>query len=662
MMRLQRGFIAMRGTVTGKLIASHMPDGSTPKPGDLITINIDQTLCQDATGTTVANYLTGIPGLKRLKPKLAVFYHDHNIVGFGDPRNANDGLYLQTVAAHYGAWFSKAGGGICHDVHIAHFSRPGETMVGSDSHTPTMGAVGMLAIGTGGMNVVVAMLTGKFQFICPRVVGVRLRGEFKPFVEAKDLILEMLRRRGTDSSVNAVIEYFGPGAEKMTVEQRATVVNMGAELGATTSVFASDENTRRYFEAQGRSGDWRELLPDADAEYDEMMEIDLDQLEPLVAVPHNPGNIKKISDVKGTPIHQVVVGSCTNARVSDLAAFARFLEKRPVKPGVQVVVTPASQQVMRMATEMGIISTLYAAGAQVTQPGCGACIGQHSAPADNTNSFRTINRNFIGRCGTHSAGVYLGSPSSAAAAAISGEIVDPRELATELGIEDRGIYIPSAYITDNNFLVPPRERPEEVKIVRPPTIGPAIGNEAYPSKLDGVVAIKVGDKVSTDTITPAGRFLADRSNIERYSQGTFHDLDPEFAERAVQIKDGGKHGVIIAGESYGEGSSREHAALCPMYLGIKMVIAKGFQRIHRENLINYGIIPAVFTNASDYDHLSQGDEIKCDDVIEQLGNDSGVLKLRTVSGEITVKHGLYAEQVAIIKAGTKLNYLAQQHA
>ena len=652
----------MKGTVTGKLIASHMPPGSDPKPGDLITIAIDQTLCQDATGTTVANYLTGIPNLKQFKPKLAVFYHDHNIVGFGDPRNANDGLYLQTVAAHYCAWFSKAGGGICHDVHIAHFARTGETIIGSDSHTPTMGAVGMLAIGTGGMNVVVAMVTGKFQFVAPRVVGVRLTGSFKPFVEAKDLILEVLRRRSTDTSVNAVIEYFGPGAERMIVEQRATVVNMGAELGATTSVFGSDANTRRYFEAQGRPEAWSELLPDPGAEYDEITEIDLDALEPLVAIPHNPGNIKKISEVAGTPIHQVVVGSCTNARISDLVAFARFLEKRPVKPGVHVVVTPASQQVMRMATEMGVISTLYAAGAQVTQPGCGACIGQHSAPPDNTNSFRTINRNYIGRCGTRSAGVYLGSPSAAAAAAVSGEIVDPRKLASELGIDDPGIFIPRSYITDNNFLVRPSERPQEVEIIRPPTIGPAIGNTAYPAALDGVVAIKAGDKISTDTITPAGRFLADRSNIERYSQGTFFDLDPEFAARATEIKNGGRHGVIVAGDSYGEGSSREHAALCPMYLGVKMVIAKGFQRIHRENLINYGIIPAVFTNPADYDKLEQGAEISCVDILTQLGNGSGELKLQTAAGKITVRLDLHPDQIAIIKAGTKLNFLAQQHA
>ena len=651
----------MRGTVTGKLITSHVPEGSDPKPGDLITIEIDQTLCQDATGTTVANYLTGIPGLKRIVPKLGVFYHDHNIVGFGDPRNANDGLYLQTTAARYGCWFSKAGGGICHDVHIAHFARSGETIVGSDSHTPTMGAIGMLAIGTGGMNVVVAMITGKFQFVCPRVVGVRLAGQFRPFVEAKDLILEILRRRGTNTSVNAVIEYFGPGAAAMTIEQRATVVNMGAELGATTSVFPSDAKTLSFFQSQGRPDAYRELLPDAESVYDEIMEIDLGKLEPMVATPHNPGNIAAIRDQAGIPIHQVVVGSCTNARISDLVAFARFLEKRPVSPGVQVVVTPASQQVMRMATEMGIISTLYAAGAQVTQPGCGACIGQHSAPADNTNSFRTVNRNFIGRSGTRSAGVYLGSPSAAAAAAITGEITDPRELAIDLGIQDRGIFTPQSYIRDNNFLVPPPSRPEDVEIVRPPTIGPAIGNSAYPDSLEGVIVIKAGDNVSTDTITPAGRFLADRSNIERYSQGTFYDLDPEFAERATAIKESGRHGVIVAGASYGEGSSREHAALCPMFLGIKLVVAKSFQRIHRENLINYGIIPATFERESDYDALREGGALSAADILEQLENGGGLLKLHTDGREIVVRHDLHPEQVAMIRAGTKLNHLAQRH-
>lgn len=651
----------MRGTVTGKLIAGHMPAGSEPKPGELISINVDQILCQDATGTTVANYLTGIPDLKRIKPRLGVFYHDHNIVGFGDPRNANDGLYLQTVAARYGCWFSKAGGGICHDVHIAHFARSGETMIGSDSHTPTMGAVGMLAIGTGGMNVVVAMLTGKFQFVCPQVVGVRLTGSFRPFVEAKDLILEILRRRGTNTSVNKVIEYFGPGAEAMTVEQRATVVNMGAELGATTSVFGADEQTRRYFESQGRPDAYRKLLPNPDAEYEEVMEIDLDRLEPLVALPHNPGNIEPLKEHAGTPIHQVVVGSCTNARISDLAVFARFLEKRPVKSGVQVVVTPASQQVMRMATEMGIISALYTAGAQVTHPGCGACIGQHSAPADDTNSFRTINRNFLGRSGARTAGVYLGSPSAAAAAAVTGEITDPRKLAAELGISDPGIFAPENYVTENNFLVPPPEKPEEVKIIRPPTIGPAIGNTAYPENLDGIVAIKVGDNISTDTITPAGRFLADRSNIEKYSQGTFYDLDPGFAARASEIKNAGRHGIIVAGESYGEGSSREHAALCPMYLGIKMVVAKSFQRIHRENLINYGIIPCTFENSSDYEKLEQDVEIKCENVLEQLESGDGLIKLDASGRLITLRHDLHPDQIDIIKAGTKLNYLAHQH-
>ena len=583
--------------IVEKVISSHLVSGEL-KAGSEVAIRIDHTLTQDSTGTMAYLQLEAM-GVDRVKTKRSVAYVDHNMLQAG-PENADDHKYLQTVAARHGVWFSRPGNGICHQVQLERFSLPGETLLGSDSHTPTCGAAGMLAIGAGGLDVAVAMAGGAYYFTMPKVCRVTLTGHLKPMVAAKDVILELLRRVGVKGGVGKIFEYFGEGLMSLSVPERATIANMGAETGATTSIFPSDRKTREFFAARGRAGDWRELLADPDAEYDEEITIDLSSLHPMAAQPNSPDNVTEVSKIAGLPIDQVCIGSCTNSSFCDMMRVAGILAGRHVAPNVSLTVSPGSRQVLKALAANGALAKLIAAGARVLECGCGPCIGMGQAPATDAVSLRTFNRNFYGRSGTPSAKVYIVGPETAAVSAVTGHLTDPE---TWDGGEPP-YRVPELFDIDDGMLIRPPRDGSQVEVVRGPNIKPVPRTEPPAETLAGRALIKLGDNITTDHIMPSNaKLLPYRSNIPYLADYCLTPCDEGFPARAKAA--GG--GFIVAGENYGQGSSREHAALAPLYLGVKAVLAKSFARIHRANLLNNGILPLVFTSAEDYEAASEGE-------------------------------------------------------
>ncbi len=640
----------MGRNIVQKILESHLVEGKL-EPGTEIAIRIDQTLTQDATGTMAYLQFEAM-GVPKVRTELSVSYVDHNTLQDGF-ENADDHRYLQTVAAKHGIYYSKAGNGICHQVHLERFGRPGKTLLGSDSHTPTGGGVGMLAIGAGGLDVAVAMGGGPFYLTCPRVVKVNLRGRLKPWVSAKDAILALLEMLTTKGNVGTVLEYGGAGVRTLSVPERATITNMGAELGVTTSVFPSDAVTRDFLEAQQRSDQWEELAADTDAKYDKVINLNLGALVPRMAKPHSPDNIATVKELAGTAVDQVMVGSCTNSSYRDLMLVATVLKGKRIHPDVSFGVAPGSRQVLEMIAKKGGLADLIASGARILESACGFCIGVGQAPRTDAVSIRTSNRNFEGRSGTKSAKVFLASPESAVAAALTGVITDPRDL----GIPYPRIKQPAAFWIDDSMVLPPSDRPETVSVFRGPNIGDPPASDGLPDAVTGVVTIKVGDKVTTDHIMPAGSRLKYRSNIPKYAEFVFEGVDPDFSRKALENKRTGIHNVIVAGASYGQGSSREHAAICPMYLGVKAVIAKSFERIHAANLINFGIVPLLFANESDYDAVSPGERVVIDNLREALQAGSDLVLTTAAGGTIPLRCPLSSRQRDILLAGGMLNYV-----
>jgi aconitate hydratase len=650
----------MAQTLTHKILKNHLVEGEL-KAGEPIGIRIDQTLTQDATGTT-AFLLFESMGTARTQTDLSVSYVDHNMSQFG-PENHNDHLYLQTIASKSGAYHSRPGNGICHQVHLERFGKPGATLLGSDSHTPTSGGIGSLAIGAGGMDVAVAMGGGPFFMTCPKVIGVELTGKLNDWVASKDVILKLLSILTTKGNVGCVVEYFGEGVETLTVPQRATITNMGAELGVTASVFPSDEMTCQFLAAQDRDDVYEPMHADHEAPYDRVVEINLSDLEPMAACPSSPDNIAAIADIAGRKINQVVIGSCTNSSYTDMMMVAETLKGRKIDPSVELGIAPGSKQVLRMLAENGAMADLIAAGARLIESGCGPCIGQGFSPADGTVTLRTFNRNFAGRTGTKGDQAYLVSPETAVASAIMGEITDPRDMKNMMGVSYPKIKMPKEFDIDDSMIDAPvpADQASKVQVLRGPTIVVPESPKPLPETLDGNVLLKCGDKITTDHFMPAGVFLKYRSNVPEYSKSVFNCFNeegqPTFAERALALKKEGTAGVIIGGDSYGQGSSREHAALCPMYLGVRVVIAKAIERIHKANLINFCIVPIEFDNPMDYDKIGQGNQIEIADLIDAIKNSDSVTIADKTSGvEFTGKLTLSQRDRDILLAGGLLAY------
>ncbi len=633
-------------SIVQKIIKSHLVSGEM-KAGEEIGLRIDQTLTQDATGTMAYLQLEAME-IDRVKTELSIAYIDHNTLQSGF-ENADDHRYIQTVAKKHGVRFSRPGNGICHQVHLERFGVPGKTLIGSDSHTPTAGGIGMLGMGAGGLDVAVAMGGGAYYITMPRVIKVNLTGKLSDYTSAKDIILEVLRRLGVKGGVGAVIEYAGEGVATLSVPQRATITNMGAELGATSSIFPSDEVTLAFLKAQRREGDYTPLAPDADAVYDEEYTVDLSNLKPLAACPHSPDNVKAVSDLAGMKIDQVCIGSCTNSSLSDMLTVAAMLKGKTVHPDVSLSISPGSKQVYTMLAECGALADLIAAGARILECACGPCIGMGFSPKSGGISLRTFNRNFLARSGTADAGVYLVSPETAAASAIAGVFTDP----TTLGKAPE-IRLPEIYSVNDNLIELPAsaEEAKDVTVERGPNIKPIPKGQAPAENLECEIILKVGDNITTDHIMPVGaKILPSRANVPKLSEFCFTVCDMKFPERA-KAKGGG---VILGGHNYGQGSSREHAALVPLYLGTKAVIAKSFARIHMANLVNFGIVPMTLVNEGDYDKIAEGAEIRIDGFREAVANcDRAHL---TVNGEkIPLALNFSKRQREILLAGGTLNY------
>jgi len=643
-------------SITRKILSEHKVAGNL-EPGSELTIKIDQTLTQDATGTMTYLQLEAM-NAGRLKTELSVSYVDHNTLQEGF-ENADDHKYLQTVAAKYGVLYSRAGNGICHQVHLERFARPGKTLLGSDSHTPTAGGMGALAIGAGGLHVAIAMAQGTFTLTAPKVCKVNLTGKLSPWVSAKDVILEVLRRLTTKGNVGFVMEYAGPGVSALSVPERATITNMGAELGVTTSIFPSDEVTRTFLAAEDRGDQWVELKADLDAVYEKTMDIDLASIEPLAATPHSPGNISAIRELAGKPVDQVCIGSCTNSSYVDLMTAAGMLEGKTVHPNVSLVIAPGSRQVLQMITENGGLQSLLSAGARIAESACGFCIGMGQAPRSDAVSLRTSNRNFLGRSGTKSANVYLVSPQVAAAAAMTGVFTDPREL----GTKPPQIEVPARFKIDDRMIIEPPSDGSGAEIYRGASIGTPPVSDPMKERLVGEVTIKLEDKITTDHIMPAGARMKHRSNVPKYSEFVFEHVDGTFASRAAANRDKGVDNIIVAGLGYGQGSSREHAALCPMYLGVKMVVAKSIERIHRSNLINSGIVPATFVNEADSAQIAQGDQIEVPELRQQIATDENfALVVPSKNVRVELHCELLPEEREVLLAGGMLNFIKMQSA
>ena len=638
----------MGRTIAQKIIAEHLVSGEM-KVGQEIALRIDQTLTQDATGTMAYLEFESM-GIPRVKTQRSVAYVDHNTLQCGF-ENADDHRYLQTVAAKHGVYFSRPGNGICHQVHLERFGIPGRTLIGSDSHTPTAGGLGMLAFGAGGMDVAVAMGGGAYYITMPRMIRVELTGHLRPYVSAKDVSLELLRRLTVKGGVGAIVEWGGEGVATLSVPERATITNMGTELGATTSIFPSDEVTRRFLKAQGREADFVLLSSDADAVYDQTITIDLSAVKPMIACPHSPDRVVPVETLAGTKVDQVCIGSCTNSSLQDLLKTAAILKGKTVAPGVSVSVSPGSRQVLSMLADCGGLTQILASGVRLLECACGPCIGMGFAPNSEGISLRTFNRNFLGRSGTRDAQVYLVSPETAAASALTGCITDPTTLGQPLQVA-----VPEHFAVDDSAVLPPLtpEQAEHAPVLRGPNIKPFPQAKPFPSKLEGEVLLQVGDNITTDHIMPAGaKILPYRSNIPYLSQFCFEVCDPDFPRRAQQ-SDGS--GIIVGGSNYGQGSSREHAALVPMYLGVRCVIAKSFARIHAANLINAGILPLTFQNSEDYDAVAQGHRLTMEQVEQALRAGEGEVQDQTTGRSFPVRCDLTPRQQAIVLAGGLLNY------
>lgn len=638
----------MGRTIAQKIIAEHLISGEM-KVGQEIALRIDQTLTQDATGTMAYLEFESM-GIPRVKTQRSVAYVDHNTLQCGF-ENADDHRYLQTVAAKHGVYFSRPGNGICHQVHLERFGIPGRTLIGSDSHTPTAGGLGMLAFGAGGMDVAVAMGGGAYYITMPRMIRVELTGHLRPYVSAKDVSLELLRRLTVKGGVGAIVEWGGEGVATLSVPERATITNMGTELGATTSIFPSDEVTRRFLKAQGREEDFVPLSSDADAVYDQTITIDLSAVKPMIACPHSPDRVVPVETLAGTKVDQVCIGSCTNSSLQDLLKTAAILKGRTVAPGVSGSVSPGSRQVLSMLADCGGLTQILASGVRLLECACGPCIGMGFAPNSEGVSLRTFNRNFLGRSGTRDAQVYLVSPETAAASALTGYITDPTTLEQPLQVT-----VPEHFAVDDSAVLPPLtpEQAEHAPVLRGPNIKPFPQAKPFPSKLEGEVLLQVGDNITTDHIMPAGaKILPYRSNIPYLSQFCFEVCDPDFPRRAQQ-SDGS--GIIVGGSNYGQGSSREHAALVPMYLGVRCVIAKSFARIHAANLINAGILPLTFQNPKDYDAVAQGHRLTMEQVEQALRAGEGEVQDQTTGRSFPVRCDLTPRQQAIVLAGGLLNY------
>ena len=640
-------------TLTEKIIKDHIVDGEMIK-GTEIGLRIDQTLTQDATGTMAYLQFEAM-GVDRVKTERSVAYIDHNTLQSGF-ENADDHRFIGSVAKKHGIWFSRPGNGICHQVHLERFGVPGKTLIGSDSHTPTGGGIGMIAIGAGGQDVAVAMGGGAYYITCPKVVKVNLTGKLQPWVSAKDVILQVLRIMSVKGGVGKVIEYVGEGVKTLSVPERATITNMGAELGATTSIFPSDEITLSFLKAQERAEVWTELKADDDAVYDEVIDIDLSKLTPMAACPHSPDNIKTAEELSGMKIDQVCIGSCTNSSYVDMMKVAHILKGKTVHPDVSLAIAPGSKQVLNMIAENGALADMIAAGARILESACGPCIGMGQAPNSKGISLRTFNRNFLGRSGTKDGQIYLVSPELAAASAVAGVLVDPRTLGDMPEIK-----VPEHFKINDNMVVPPVAEADmdSVEVLRGPNIKPYPETAPLVESIGCQVSLKVGDNITTDHIMPAGaKILPLRSNIPAISQHCFTVCDEDFPRRAKNME----KSIIVGGSNYGQGSSREHAALAPLYLGIKAVLVKSFARIHRANLINAGILPLTFVNEADYDKIEQGDEIEIANVRADI--EAGKTQLTVVNKsknvEIPVLCELTGRTKDIILAGGLLDYTREQ--
>ena len=649
----ERIVVTMGLTLTEKILKAHLVDGEFVK-GQEIGIRIDQTLTQDATGT-MAYLEYEAMGVPRVRTEKSVAYIDHNTLQSGF-ENADDHRFIGSVCKKHGIYFSRPGNGICHQVHLERFGIPGKTLIGSDSHTPTGGGIGMIAIGAGGLDVAVAMGGGAYYITYPKIVKVNLTGKLSPWVSAKDVILEVLRRMSVKGGVGKVIEYCGEGVKTLTVPERATITNMGAELGATTSIFPSDETTLEFLKAQDRADVWSELKADDDAVYDEQIDIDLSQLIPLAACPHSPDNVKSVNEIGKLKIDQVCIGSCTNSSYVDMMKVAHILKGKTVDPSVSLAIAPGSKQVLNMIAENGALADMIAAGARILESACGPCIGMGQSPNSKGVSLRTFNRNFEGRSGTKDGQIYLVSPEMAAVSALTGYLTDPRTLGDMPEFK-----LPEHFKINDNMVVPPADEADmdSVEVLRGPNIKPFPQTSPLDDSIDCQVSLKVGDNITTDHIMPAGaKILPLRSNIPAISQHCFTVCDEDFPRRAKNM---GKS-IIVGGSNYGQGSSREHAALAPLYLGIKAVLVKSFARIHRANLINAGILPLTFVNEADYDKINQGDEIVLADVRADVEADMSKLTVvnKTTGVEIPVLCELTGRTKDIILAGGLLDYTREQ--
>lgn len=635
----------MGENITQKIIKSHLVSGEMIA-GQEISIKIDQTLTQDSTGTMAYLQFEAMK-IPRVKTKKSVAYIDHNTLQQGF-ENADDHKYIQTVAAKHGIYFSRPGNGICHQVHLERFGRPGWTLLGSDSHTPTGGGIGMLAIGAGGLDVAVAMAGGPYNLSMPKVCRVTLKGSLRPWVSAKDIILKILQLLSVKGGVGKVIEYAGPGVLSLTVPERATITNMGAELGATTSIFPSDQQTREFLKAQGREDDWIPLVADEDAVYDEEIELDLSTIEPMIARPHSPDNVVSVVEEEGTKVDQVAIGSCTNSSYLDLMKVAKILKGKTVHKDVSLVIAPGSKQVYTMLAQNGALADLIDAGARILESACGPCIGMGQAPATDAVSLRTFNRNFYGRSGTSSAQVYLVSPEVAAVSALTGMVTDPRGFGKAPELD-----MPKSFLVNDNSIIPPADDGSEIEVVRGPNIKPFPLSSELADRVEGLVLLKMEDNITTDHIMPSNaKLLPFRSNIPHLSNYCLTPVDETFPARAKE----NKGGFLVAGHNYGQGSSREHAALVPLYLGIKGVIAKSFARIHKSNLINSGIMPLVFEREEDYDLIDVNDRLELVDAISQV-KAGGLITIRNITKDIDIRLRLElsTREREMILAGGLLN-------
>ncbi len=638
----------MAGTVTEKILKQHIVEGAAAI-GEEVALKIDHTLTQDATGTMAYLQFEAI-GIDRVKTEVSVSFVDHNTLQT-DYKNPDDHRYLQSVAEKFGIYFSRPGNGICHQVFLERFARPGKTLIGSDSHTPTAGGIGSFALGAGGLDVAAAMAGAPFRIKYPTIVGVKLTGKLPDWVSAKDVILEVLRRIDVKGGVGKVLEYFGPGVKTLSVPDRATITNMGTETGCTTSIFPSDEITKAFLSAQDRGDQWISLEPDADATYDEIIDINLSELEPLVALPHSPGKVRPVRELMGMKVDQVSIGSCTNSSLRDLKVVANVLKGRTVAQNLHMTVSAGSRQVVGHLIDSGEMNYLVQAGARLLENACGPCIGMGSAPCSAGVSVRTFNRNFEGRSGTKDAQIYLASPEVAVATAVTGELTDPRTLG-----EYPKFDMPDRFFVNDNMIIPPLpyEEAKQVTVRFGPNIAPLPTFAPLPDVLSGEILLKTGDNITTDHIMPAGaKILPLRSNVPEISKYVFEAVDASFHDKALE-KGGG---FIIAGENYGQGSSREHAALAPKYLGVKAVVTKSFARIHLANLINFGIVPLTFQDPADYDRIDPGDEL--DIVIGDLRKEV-VMKNRTKGIDIPLTHSLSELDAEILKVGGKLPWIKER--